>query len=84
MALNTNGDGMVIMDNVGNIYRLAAPQNNPELRIRPDQVLEGQFNFMGSLSPEATELRLVTNHKFGGGQDFSTRPKLTIAKIPVP
>ena len=82
IQLNRNNSEMILVDNLGNQYRLAAPPQNPKIEIAQGQTLSGTFVFLGRLAPTATSLSLVTNHQYGGDQDFTNDPKITIANLP--
>lgn len=76
IQLNSS-DGMVMTDNLGNQYNLAAPPNNETISIDPGTTLKGQFAFKGRLAPGATSVALTTNNKYGGDQNYSNNPKMS-------
>ncbi|VEP15876.1 conserved exported hypothetical protein [Hyella patelloides LEGE 07179] len=82
IRLNVSRD-LRLRDNLGNIYNLATLPQNPEVKISPGETLNGQFVFLGRISPQARYLTLVTNDKYGSEQTTSTQPKIAIANIPV-
>jgi hypothetical protein len=82
IRLNSNND-MVILDSLGNQYNLAAPPNNEDIRIAAGTTLKGQFVFKGRLAPGTTAITLATNNKFGGSEDYSSRPKMSF-NVPLP
>jgi hypothetical protein len=75
-------DDLVITDNFGNQYNLAAPPENAEINIAPGTTLKGQFVFKGRLAPNVSALTLTTNKKFGSDATFSRTPKL-VFNIPL-
>ncbi|MER3435451.1 MAG: hypothetical protein C4288_19125 [Leptolyngbya sp. ERB_1_1] len=82
-SIKLNGsDDLVITDNFGNQYNLAAPPENAEINIAPGTTLKGQFVFKGRLAPNASSLTLTTNSKFGTDANFSQTPKM-VFNIPL-
>ncbi len=76
IELNNNGKGMVLVDDLGKQYSLAAPASNPDLEILPGTTLKGEFIFIGKVSPETKFLNLITNHQSGGNETLSQIPKM--------
>lgn len=70
IELNRNGTEMVLVDDLGTNYNLAAPATNPDLEILPDTTLKGEFIFMGKF------LNLITNNQSGGDESLSQIPKM--------
>lgn len=82
IRLNANRD-MLLRDNLGNIYNLAPPSQNPEVKIAPGNTLRGNFVFLGRISPEATSLNLITNDKYGQTEDYARNPKMSVSNIAI-
>ncbi|MEM9926493.1 MAG: hypothetical protein AAF915_22525 [Cyanobacteria bacterium P01_D01_bin.50] len=76
VELNNNGRGMVLVDDLGKEYNLAAPASNPDVEILPGTTLKGEFVFIGKVSPGAKFLNLVTNNQLGGNESLSQIPKI--------
>ena len=76
IELNNNGEGMVLVDDLGKQYSLAAPASNPDLEILPGTTLKGEFIFIGKVSPQTKFLNLITNHQSGGNETLSQIPKM--------
>lgn len=73
---------VVLKDELGNVYNLVAPPDNPNITIEPNTTVRGDFVFSGQLAPSATTLTLITNSKYGSDTDYSTSPKFVITNIP--
>jgi hypothetical protein len=70
---------LVMIDNFGNQYNLAAPADNADIEIAPGTTLKGQFVFKGRLAPNASSLTLITNKEYGSGATssrYSQTPKI--------
>lgn len=76
VELNNNGRGMVLVDDLGKEYNLAAPATNPDVEILPGTTLKGEFVFIGKVSPGAKFLNLITNNPLGGNENLSQIPKM--------
>ncbi len=76
IELNRNGKEMVLVDDLGKNYSLAAPATNPDVEILPGTTLKGEFIFMGKVSPETKSLNLITNNQSGGDETLSQIPKM--------
>lgn len=76
VELNNNGRGMVLVDDLGKEYNLAAPATNPDVEILPGTTLKGEFVFIGKVSPGAKFLNLITNNPLGGNESLSQIPKM--------
>lgn len=76
IELNNNSKGMILVDDLGKQYSLAAPATNPEVEILPGTTLKGEFIFIGKVSPRAKFLNLITNHQSGGDEILSQIPKM--------
>ncbi|MEO1377889.1 MAG: hypothetical protein AAFW70_27140 [Cyanobacteria bacterium J06635_10] len=76
VELNNNGRGMVLVDDLGKEYNLAAPATNPDVEILPGTTLKGEFVFIGKVSPGAKFLNLMTNNQLGGNETLSQIPKM--------
>ncbi|RMH77020.1 MAG: hypothetical protein D6680_06635 [Cyanobacteria bacterium J007] len=70
-------DGMILYDDVnknhldrGNNYLLAVPPKNPNILIQPGTTLQGQFVFIGRISPQANYLGLMTNSISANTRDY--------------
>ena len=79
---STSRNDFVLRDNLGNVYNLSAPPNNGDVKVPAGQSIAGEFVFLGRINPQATALTLVTNERYGGDQDYSRDPKMTI-QIPM-
>ncbi|MEN9224004.1 MAG: hypothetical protein Q6L60_01505 [Thermostichus sp. HHBFW_bins_43] len=80
VALNATESGLILVDDLGNTYALAAPEDNPELQIEPSRDWQQRLVFEGDLPEEAQFLTLITN--FGPEPDLPEQPKLTLPGIP--
>ncbi len=76
IELNNNGKEMVLVDDLGKKYSLAAPATNPDVEILPGTTLKGEFVFIGKVSPEVKSLNLITNYQSGGDETLSQIPKM--------
>jgi hypothetical protein len=74
---------MMLIDNLGNSYRLVQPADNDTVTVDSASTLQGVFGFAGELDPRATSLTLVTNSLGQPGND-SNYPTLRIENIPIP
>lgn len=79
----TPNSTMMLIDNVGNSYRLVQPADNDTVTVDSGRTLQGVFVFAGELDPRATSLTLVTN-SLGQPGNESNFPTLKIENIPVP
>lgn len=80
VALNATESGLILVDDLGNTYALATPEENPELEIDPTSDWATRLVFEGDLPEEAQFLTLITN--FGPEPDLPEQPKLTLPGIP--
>ena len=82
ITLNNYNRDMLLRDDLGNIYNLTPPPQNPEVIVKPEETLKGTFRFLGRIAPKARSLTLVTND---GNQNYTNtnKPYLAIANIPV-
>ncbi|MGB3761078.1 MAG: hypothetical protein WBA07_32685 [Rivularia sp. (in: cyanobacteria)] len=76
VEFNNNGKGMVLVDDLGKKYDLAAPATNPDVEILPATTLKGEFIFIGKVSPQTKFLNLITNYQSGGDETLSQIPKM--------
>lgn len=74
---------MMLIDNLGNSYRLIQPPDNDTVTVDSETTLKGVFVFAGELDPRATSLTLITN-SLGQPNNDSNYPTLRIENIPVP
>jgi hypothetical protein len=81
VALNATESGLILVDDLGNTYALATPEENPELQIEPSSDWQQRLVFQGDLPEEAQFLTLITN--FGPEPDLPQQPKLTLPGIPI-
>ncbi|MGH2663242.1 MAG: hypothetical protein ACRDH8_10660 [Actinomycetota bacterium] len=65
VELNAFSDDTVMIDDLGNVYRLSPPPENPEVRIEPRSGLQGTLVFLPGLHREATGLTLAINNELG-------------------
>lgn len=79
-AIQLNGSrNMLLIDNLGGRYFVAAPPENPQLNVAPGTTLEGTMNFMGRLAPNATSATLVTNERSGSStSEHTSRPEFRV------
>lgn len=82
IKLQDKNSPAILKDDLGNVYNLVAPPDNPNITVNPNTTVRGDFVFSGQLAPNATTLTLLTNSKFGGDASFSKDPKFAIANIP--
>ncbi len=80
VALNATESGLILVDDLGNTYALATPEENPQLQIEPNGDWQQRLVFQGDLPEEAQFLTLITN--FGPEPDLPQQPKLTLPGIP--
>lgn len=83
IKLNSSQD-MAVRDGAGNAYALVPPVANPDVEVRPGEVLRGTFRFYGPRPTEAGQTYyLITNSKYGSSDaDYSTTPKFTFTLAP--
>ena len=81
ILLNEHG-AMQMRDDLGNVYNLTPPPQNPDVTVLPGASLSGAFIFAGRLPREATMLTLLTNEQHGGNSEAVRRPQFRI-DIPV-
>ncbi|MEN9202994.1 MAG: hypothetical protein Q6K80_04845 [Thermostichus sp. DG_1_6_bins_120] len=81
VALNATESGLILVDDLGNTYALATPEENPELKIDPASDWATRLVFEGELPEEAQFLTLITN--FGPEPNSPEQPKLTLPGIPI-
>ncbi|MFM7424422.1 MAG: hypothetical protein ACKO7W_05410 [Elainella sp.] len=79
----TPNSTMMLIDNLGNNYRLVQPSDNDTMTVDSETTLKGVFVFAGELDPRATSLTLVTN-SLGQPNNDSNYPTLRIENIPIP
>ncbi|GAB4236563.1 MAG: hypothetical protein Kow00121_63820 [Elainellaceae cyanobacterium] len=81
---NTSGEGIILVDDLGNQYSFVPPRNNPSVGLQPGAELRGEFVFSGSVSPSANSLTLIINSGVTQDEMVPTNtPKITISDIPV-
>ncbi|MTV27531.1 hypothetical protein FTX61_19240 [Nitriliruptoraceae bacterium ZYF776] len=61
VRLTETGTPTMLVDDLGNEYRIVAPPDDPFLDVETAEVLEGTLSFVGPLDPDATSLTLVLN-----------------------
>lgn len=72
-----------LQDPQGNRYYYVPPDANPDLRVPAGEKLVGVLRFAGRISPAAGSLSLHFNEPYGGTNEYSSTPKITITDIPV-
>lgn len=86
------GEGIVLLDDLGNQYSFVPPRNNPAVGLQPGAELRGEFVFTGSVSPSANSLTLITNsgapsptatEQGENSPPVTEAPRITISDIPV-
>ena len=83
VELNVFGDDTVLIDDLGNVYRISPPPENPDIRVEPRTSLQGTLVFLPGLHPEATGLTLAINSEFGNPDyEEATDPSFRI-EIPL-
>ena len=76
--------GMQLRDNLGNVYNLSPPVQDPDIKIAPNNNLKGKLTFLGRIAPHATSLTLTTNRQYTSSSSaYDTTPYMVIANIPV-
>jgi len=60
VKLNSRGS-IYLVDDAGNRYNFAAPEQNKQLAIAPGATLRGSFTFLSPVAKEATRLKLLVN-----------------------
>lgn len=75
---------MQLRDDLGNVYNLSAPAQNPDIEVAPNNSLKGKLNFLGRIAPSAKSLTLTANYQYSSssGPNDPT-PYMVIADIPV-
>lgn len=76
--------GMQMRDNIGNVYNLSPPAQDPDIKVASNNSLQGKLTFLGRISPSATSLVLTTNYRYSSNSGaYDTTPKMVISNIPV-
>ena len=84
IVLNDFGDEMFLRDDLGTVYRLSPPPQNPEVGVPPSTTSTGTFAFLGRIAPGASNLSLFVNGDTGNPTyEEASDPQMTVAGIPV-
>jgi outer membrane protein OmpA-like peptidoglycan-associated protein len=87
VMLNFAG-GMALHDDVGGVYRLVPPPEDPDVTIAAAEVTGGRWVFAGGVDPAARTLTLRTNEgvagTIAGDPVTSTTPAMVVEEIAVP
>lgn len=76
--------GMQLRDNLGNVYNLSPPPQDPDISVAPNNNLKGKLTFLGRIAPNADSLNLTTNYKYGSrDNEYARTPTMVINNIPV-
>ena len=75
---------MQLRDNLGNVYNLSPPAQDPDIRVAPNNNLQGKLTFLGRIAPAATSLTLTTNRQYSSSSSaYDSTPYMVINNIPV-
>lgn len=77
----SSSDPLHLLDQTGRVYPLVPPPANADLSVQEGQTLRGTLRFAGRVPATVQRLTLNVNTRYGGDQDFATRPKIS---IPIP
>jgi hypothetical protein len=78
-----SGSGTFLADDLDRTYRFVPPDENRELRLDPDEELEGRLAFRGPVPREATRLELRINHAAAGPYPVTEWPSFVL-ELPLP
>ena len=84
IELNKFGDEMFLRDDLGTVYRMSPPPQNPEVGVPPATTTTGTFAFLGRVAPGASNLSLSVNGRTGSDTyEEASDPQMTVTGIPV-
>ena len=73
-------EDMLLIDDVGNHYRLNPPPTNAKVEISPGATLSGSFVFFNPIDDHATTLTLVTCNAYGSvANEYSSNPQFKVS-----
>lgn len=88
--VSLNNRGIYLIDDAGNRYNFAAPEQNSKLNIAPGATLKGNLTFLAPVSKDAKKLKLLVNvYRSDTAVDLAARydrteiPEFEINEIPV-
>ena len=76
--ISGTSDRVRLADETGRTYPLVPPAANPDLDVPDGQALRGTLRFAGRVPGSVQQLTFQTNPDYGGDEEFSRSPRITI------